>query len=163
MQSQQLQTMRRQTISSTMQRKLWQVSVGSVSQRFVMASSASEAVESVKMDILRQLEVKAHLPPKELTEFVGALGPHQRRRALAAMDGLNPPSAERGSTALLRRLEHWERTMTEWTEKQVAAAPPINPLTLERLLKLVELKHQHSSIFRLRARLSQEDFEEPIP
>lgn len=121
---------------------LWRVDVAGVSVRFVDAPSKTAACRLVERDLIASLGVTASRAGSHLEDTYAAAGPIQRKRLLAAMDGLTSPATRRSNRLQLDKLQRWLEREEAWIEATVAKAPPpADPEAVARIIVNAEIRH----------------------
>jgi hypothetical protein len=133
---------------------LWRVDVGGVSHRFVEAESRAQAKQLVTASLLEGLDVVATPAHRVITQTYDAMGPRQRKRMLAALDGLASPRAERQGKAARRalaRLVKFDLELRASAKAGNARQRPADPEVIAALLRHVEA----NSLAEVRTRLRE--------
>jgi hypothetical protein len=134
---------------------LWRVEVAGVSHRFVEAEDRERAMAVVAEAILEACDLRVTSAAPVVSQLYEGLGPLQRKRMLAALDGLTSPRGLQDAKRARRRLARqvrYDMATREWARLKVAMAPPIpDPEHMRKLLIGSETAH----IARLRQRLQQ--------
>lgn len=124
---------------------LWRVDVAGVSHRFVEASTAEEATSLVKTALVASLDVRASPAPAVIARMYDDAGLVGRKRVIAALDGLTPPSGIRDAKNARRRLARqirYDRALRDWVKAKTSTAPRVaDPELLARLLTRTEGVH----------------------
>ena len=132
---------------------LWRVEVAEVSHRYVEADTAAHAEQIVREAVIAGLEITASTAGRELSRVYEESGPLRRKKLLASMDGLISPSSRREVRRERRRLERvvkWEEETQAWIKTQPPTNVPVpDPLMLERLARLNEIRHIEANMRRL--------------
>ena len=133
---------------------LWHVEVGDISHRYVEADDAEAARAIVRDAIVESLHLQVSPAKKTFANLYEQAGPLTRKRLLASMDGLTSPSSQRdvrsARLALVRLVESEERAAEHARTTNVSSPmpPPVDPLVLDRMLKLSELRHVERNLKR---------------
>lgn len=131
---------------------LWRVDVAGVSHRYVPAESADAAVASVEQDIVRALDLRATPAPDYLDEAYDGAGPLQRKKMIAAMDGLSSPrTAWNAGMARrqLNRIVRMDEQAKEWSKGHLRRTPPVDVIKLDLIVKGIEVQHLERNLQHL--------------
>lgn len=133
---------------------LWRVDVLGISHRFVDAETQGEAETFVRDQILGALDLQAQAADSHLTATYDQSGPIQRKRLLAAMDGLTSPRTRRDigqARRQLNRIIRLDDEARQWADShEPPTPPPVDPLMIDRLIKHAEVARIESNLSHLR-------------
>lgn len=132
---------------------LWRVDVLGISHRFIQAESQKEAETVVRDQILAALDVEASRADPTLSTMYAKAGPIQRKRLIAAMDGLRSPShlkTARQARRHLNRIVRDDEAAQAWARQHLDSSPPVDPVHLDELIKHSEVRRIESNLARLR-------------
>lgn len=124
---------------------LWRVDIANVSFRYVDAKSNAQAIEAVRVDLVRALSIAARRASPEVQHAYDQAGPNQRRAFLRALDGLHgPPATPASLKEQIARLQYELDRTERWIGGAVGDSPPVDSARAERLAAIAE--HNRTSI-----------------
>lgn len=134
---------------------LWRVDINQIAHRFVEADTAESAQADVTESLVSAMDLKVAPAETTLAHAYAGAGPIQRKRMLAALDGLvHPHRSARDMRADRRRLARRvlaDMEQRAWAKRQVAGSPPLaDPEAVARLLQSVEVSRMEGNMELLR-------------